>query len=96
MRAVAYILTRHNARILLARASPAIAFFILAANPVIKELTAIYIGRGLDPALAQQVAEQLMAHDVLGAHARDELGISATLSARANAGCIGVGWFLRC
>ena len=47
-----------------------------------KELTAIYIGRGLDPALAQQVAEQLMAHDALGAHARDELGISDTLSAR--------------
>ena len=37
---------------------------------------AIYIGRGLDPALAKQVSEQLMAHDALGAHARDELGIS--------------------
>ncbi len=47
-----------------------------------RELTAIYIGRGLDPALAAQVAEQLMAHDALGAHARDELGISDTLSAR--------------
>ena len=47
-----------------------------------KELAAIYIGRGLDPALAQQVAQQLMAHDALGAHARDELGISDTLSAR--------------
>ena len=47
-----------------------------------KELAAIYIGRGLDPTLAQQVAQQLMAHDALGAHARDELGISATLSAR--------------
>ena len=47
-----------------------------------KELTAIYIGRGLEPALAQQVAEQLMAHDALGAHARDELGISDTFSAR--------------
>ncbi len=47
-----------------------------------KELTAIYIGRGLDPALAQQVAQQLMAHDALGAHARDELGISGTFSAR--------------
>ncbi|BBP03872.1 membrane protein [Sulfuriferula plumbiphila] len=62
-----------------------------------KELTAIYIGRGLDPALAQQVAEQLMAHDALGAHARDELGISATLSARptlaalASAGSFAVG-----
>ena len=47
-----------------------------------RELTAIYVERGLDPALAKQVAEQLMAHDALGAHARDELGISATLSAR--------------
>jgi Uncharacterized membrane protein len=46
------------------------------------ELTAIYVRRGLDPALAGQVAEQLMAHDALGAHARDELGISETLSAR--------------
>ena len=47
-----------------------------------RELTAIYVGRGVDPALAKQVAEQLMAHDALGSHARDELGISATLSAR--------------
>jgi VIT1/CCC1 family predicted Fe2+/Mn2+ transporter len=47
-----------------------------------RELTAIYVGRGLEPALAKQVAEQLMVHDALGAHARDELGISATLSAR--------------
>jgi vacuolar iron transporter family protein len=47
-----------------------------------RELMAIYVGRGLDPALAKQVAEQLMAHDALGAHARDELGISRTLSAR--------------
>jgi len=46
------------------------------------ELTAIYVDRGLDPILARQVAEQLMAHDALGAHARDELGISETLSAR--------------
>ena len=46
------------------------------------ELAAIYVGRGLDPALAQQVADQLMAHDALGAHARDELGITSTLSAR--------------
>jgi len=46
------------------------------------ELMAIYIGRGLDPALARQVADQLMDHDALGAHARDELGISETLSAR--------------
>ncbi|MDP1672611.1 MAG: VIT family protein [Burkholderiales bacterium] len=47
-----------------------------------RELTAIYISRGLEPALAKQVAEQLMVHDALGAHARDELGITATLSAR--------------
>jgi VIT1/CCC1 family predicted Fe2+/Mn2+ transporter len=47
-----------------------------------RELTGIYVGRGLDPALAKQVAEQLMAHDALGAHARDELGISETLRAR--------------
>lgn len=47
-----------------------------------RELTAIYVGRGLDPVLAKQVAEQLMAHDALGAHARDELGITETLSAR--------------
>jgi len=46
------------------------------------ELTAIYVARGLAPALARQVAEQLMAHDALGAHARDELGISETLRAR--------------
>lgn len=42
------------------------------------ELAAIYVGRGLDPALAAQVATQLMAHDALGAHARDELGIAGT------------------
>ena len=47
-----------------------------------KELMAIYVARGLEPSLAKQVAEQLMAHDALGAHARDELGISATLRAR--------------
>ena len=47
-----------------------------------KELAAIYVKRGLDPALAKQVAQQLMAHDALGAHARDELGISTTLAAR--------------
>jgi VIT1/CCC1 family predicted Fe2+/Mn2+ transporter len=47
-----------------------------------KELAAIYVGRGLDPSLAKQVADQLMAHDALGAHARDELGISETFSAR--------------
>ena len=47
-----------------------------------RELMAIYVARGLDPALAKKVAEQLMAHDALGAHARDELGISETLRAR--------------
>jgi vacuolar iron transporter family protein len=47
-----------------------------------KELSAIYVGRGLDPVLAKRVAEQLMAHDALGAHARDELGISESLRAR--------------
>ncbi|MEO5692876.1 MAG: VIT family protein [Usitatibacter sp.] len=47
-----------------------------------RELTAIYVRRGLEPELAKQVSEQLMAHDALGAHARDELGISETFSAR--------------
>ncbi|MGN6739738.1 VIT1/CCC1 transporter family protein [Dyella sp.] len=47
-----------------------------------KELAAIYVGRGLEPALARQVAEQLMAHDALDAHMRDELGITETLKAR--------------
>lgn len=46
------------------------------------ELASIYVGRGLDPALARQVADQLMAHDALGAHARDELGISDLQRAR--------------
>jgi vacuolar iron transporter family protein len=46
------------------------------------ELAAIYVGRGLDPVLARQVADQLMAHDALEAHARDELGISENLKAR--------------
>jgi VIT1/CCC1 family predicted Fe2+/Mn2+ transporter len=47
-----------------------------------RELAAIYVRRGLDKALAKQVAEQLMAHDALGAHARDELGITRQLRAR--------------
>jgi VIT1/CCC1 family predicted Fe2+/Mn2+ transporter len=47
-----------------------------------RELAAIYVGRGLEPELARTVAVQLMAHDKLGAHARDELGISETLAAR--------------
>ena len=46
------------------------------------ELATIYEGRGLEPVLAKQVAEQLMAHDALGAHARDEIGISANFSAQ--------------
>jgi VIT1/CCC1 family predicted Fe2+/Mn2+ transporter len=56
----------------------------LVANPVAEanELTAIYVARGLDSGLAQRVAEQLMKHDALGAHARDELGISQALSAQ--------------
>ena len=47
-----------------------------------RELTAIYVARGLEPALASQVSAQLMAHDAIGAHARDELGITAIVSAR--------------
>jgi VIT1/CCC1 family predicted Fe2+/Mn2+ transporter len=46
-----------------------------------RELAAIYVGRGLTPELAGQVADQLMAHDALGAHARDELGIMEQTSA---------------
>jgi VIT1/CCC1 family predicted Fe2+/Mn2+ transporter len=46
------------------------------------EMTAIYVARGLDPELASQVATQLMEHDALGAHARDELGIVDTSTAR--------------
>jgi VIT1/CCC1 family predicted Fe2+/Mn2+ transporter len=62
-----------------------------------KELAAIYVARGLDPALAKQVAQQLMVHDAIGAHARDELGISEALRARpiqaawASAGSFAVG-----
>ena len=55
-----------------------------------EELTAIYVNRGLDPSLAKQVADQLMAHDALGAHARDELGISEGLRARPISGGIGL------
>jgi vacuolar iron transporter family protein len=56
----------------------------LAADPhnERQELSAIYVERGLDSELANRVAEQLMAHDALRAHARDELGISETLRAR--------------
>ena len=71
----------------------------LEADPVAerRELTAIYVGRGLDYALANQVAGKLMEHDALGAHARDELGISDAQSARpvqaalASAASFGVG-----
>ena len=65
-----------------------------------RELAAIYVGRGLEPELARKVADQLMAHDALDAHARDELGISETLSARpiqaalASAGSFSVGALL--
>jgi VIT1/CCC1 family predicted Fe2+/Mn2+ transporter len=61
------------------------------------ELAAIYVSRGLDAALASEVATQLMEKDALGAHARDELGISESLSARpvqaafASAGTFAVG-----
>ncbi|MBU6481353.1 MAG: VIT family protein [Nitrospirae bacterium] len=56
----------------------------LAAHPKQehREMTAIYVERGLDAGLASNVATQLMTHDALGAHARDELGISETLTAR--------------
>lgn len=62
-----------------------------------RELMAIYVARGLDPTLAKQVALKLMAHDALGAHARDELGISENFRARpiqaafASAGSFAVG-----
>jgi len=62
-----------------------------------RELAAIYVARGLEPKLARQVAEQLMAHDAIGAHARDELGLSQTLAARpfqaaaASAGSFAIG-----
>jgi VIT1/CCC1 family predicted Fe2+/Mn2+ transporter len=71
----------------------------LAADPVGEhaELKGIYVQRGLDESLAAQVATQLMQHDALGAHGRDELGISDTLAARpvqaalASAGSFAVG-----
>ncbi|HEY0857288.1 MAG TPA: VIT family protein [Albitalea sp.] len=71
----------------------------LAANPTQEhaELMAIYAKRGLDEDLAARVATQLMQHDALAAHARDELGISDTLAARpvqaalASAGTFAVG-----
>jgi VIT1/CCC1 family predicted Fe2+/Mn2+ transporter len=56
----------------------------LKADPVAeaRELAAIYVSRGLDPSLADQVSRQLMAHDALGAHARDELGFAPDLLAK--------------
>ncbi len=63
----------------------------------VQELTKIYVDRGVEPTLAKQVALQLMSHDALAAHARDELGISETMSARpvqaalASAGSFAVG-----
>lgn len=53
-----------------------------------RELTAMHVGRGVQPAFARQVAEQFMAHDALGAHARDELGISEMLQARPIQGAL--------
>lgn len=64
------------------------------------ELASIYVTRGIDPELATQVATQLMAKDALGAHARDELGISDTMGARpvqaalASAGTFAIGAIL--
>jgi VIT1/CCC1 family predicted Fe2+/Mn2+ transporter len=74
----------------------------LAANAPAErdELASIYVARGLDPALARQVADQLMAKDALGAHAHDELGIVETQRARpvlaafASAGSFAVGALL--
>jgi VIT1/CCC1 family predicted Fe2+/Mn2+ transporter len=56
----------------------------LAEDPAaeLRELASIYVKRGLETELAKQVSEQLTAHDALGAHARDELGITAELSPR--------------
>lgn len=62
-----------------------------------KELAGLYVDRGLDPPLAKEVAGQLMAHDAIGAHAREELGISENFRARpiqaalASAGSFTVG-----
>jgi vacuolar iron transporter family protein len=74
----------------------------LATQPIAEhtELTHIYEKRGVDPALAAQVAEQLMAHDALEAHARDELGISEMARAQpvkaalASAGSFALGAFV--
>jgi VIT1/CCC1 family predicted Fe2+/Mn2+ transporter len=74
----------------------------IAANPEYErmELAQIYVRRGLDLELAKKVSEQLMAHDALGSHARDELGITETMTARpiqaafASAGAFSVGALL--
>jgi vacuolar iron transporter family protein len=71
----------------------------LAADPKHEheELTAIYVKRGLESGLASEVSSQLMKHDALGAHARDELGISEMMTARpvqaalASAGTFSIG-----
>jgi VIT1/CCC1 family predicted Fe2+/Mn2+ transporter len=71
----------------------------LAVSPQMElaELAGIYEARGLDPALAQQVAEQLTRHDAMDAHARDELGLTEVMAARplsaalASAGSFAVG-----
>jgi vacuolar iron transporter family protein len=71
----------------------------LSASPdtELAELQGIYVARGLDAELARRVAEQLTAHDVLGAHARDELGITEAQAAKpiqaalASAGTFSVG-----
>lgn len=71
----------------------------LATQPEheLDELTGIYIARGLSPLLARQVAVELTAHDALGAHARDELGIIEALNAKpvqaalASAGTFAIG-----
>ena len=56
----------------------------LANDPIHENevMAAMYVGRGVDPVLASEVATQLMSHDALGAHARDELGISEIMTAR--------------
>lgn len=74
----------------------------LASDPAAEhaELTAIYVARGLDPELAARVASQLTARDALGAHARDELGLSDAMAARplqaalASAAAFGIGAIL--
>ena len=77
--AVARIVTRDTERADLDREQKE-----LAADPKQEhgEMTAIYVGRGLDAGLASNVATQLMEHDALGAHGRDELGISETSTAK--------------